>query len=80
MVSVNPFAEFRGECEAALKDALGRTYPKVSISQIMLEFPPGSEFGELSSSLCFQLAKQTREKPIEMAEKVIRSIDASQFA
>jgi arginyl-tRNA synthetase len=80
MVSVNPFEEFRGECEAALKDALGRLYPQIAIPQIRLEYPPDPEFGELSSSLCFELAKQTREKPIEMAEKVIRSIDASQFA
>ena len=80
MASVNPFAEFREECETALKDALGRLYPHISIPQIMLEAPPTPEFGELSSSLCFELAKQTGEKPIEMAEKVVRSIDTSQFA
>jgi len=80
MISVNPFAEFREECKTALKDALGRLYPQISIPKIILEYPPSPEFGELSSSLCFELAKQTGEKPIEMAEKVMQSIDASQFA
>jgi arginyl-tRNA synthetase len=80
MVSVNPFAEFRDECETALREALSRLYPQISIPQIMLESPPSPEFGELASSLCFELAKQIREKPIEMAEKVVQSIDASQFA
>jgi arginyl-tRNA synthetase len=80
MVSVNPFAEFREECETALKEALSRLYTHISIPQIMLESPPSPEFGELSSSLCFEIAKKTGEKPIEMAEKVVRSIDASRFA
>ena len=80
MISVNPFAEFREECKIALKDALGRLYPQISIPKITLEYPPSPEFGELSSSLCFELAKQTGEKPIDMAEKVMQSTDASQFA
>jgi len=80
MISVNPFAEFREECKIALKDALGRLYPQISIPKITLEYPPSPEFGELSSSLCFELAKQTGEKLIEMAEKVMQSIDASRFA
>lgn len=80
MVSVNPFAEFREECETALKEALSRLYPQISIPQIMLESPPSPEFGELSSSLCFELTKQTGERPIEIAEKVAQSIYASQFA
>ncbi len=80
MVSVNPFAEFRKECETALREALSRLYPQISLPQIMLEPPPSPDFGELASSLCFELAKQTWEKPIEMAEKIVRSIDVSKFA
>jgi len=80
MVSVNPFAEFREACEIALKDALGRLYPQIAIPTIILEHPPSPEFGELSSSLCFELAKQTKENPMKMAKKITQSIDASQFA
>ena len=79
MASVNPFAEFRGQCETALEEALDRLYPQISIPPITLESPPSPEFGELASSLCFELAKQVDEKPVEMAEKVVQSIDASRF-
>jgi arginyl-tRNA synthetase len=80
MVSVNPFAEFREECEIALRETLSKSYPQISIPQITLETPPSPEFGELSSSLCFELAKQVGDRPIEMAKKVVRFIKACQFA
>ncbi|UCE44003.1 MAG: arginine--tRNA ligase [Candidatus Bathyarchaeota archaeon] len=80
MVSVNPFAEFREECETILRDALDRLYPQISITQIMLESPPSLEFGELASSLCFELSKETETTPIEIAERVVECIDSSQFA
>jgi len=79
MGSVNPFAEFREECEAALKKALSESHPKSSVPQIALESPPNPEFGELASSLCFELAKQTEERPIEIAEEIVRSVEAAQF-
>ena len=79
MVSVNPFAGFRVGCETALKDVLNRLYPKFSIPSILLEIPPSPEFGELSSSLCFELAKQTAKKPLEIAERIVEAIDVSSF-
>jgi len=79
MVSVNPFAEFRGGCETALKDALKRLHPKISIPSLLLESPPSPEFGELSSSVCFELAKQTGKKPLEIAEQIVEGIDVSGF-
>jgi len=79
MVSINPFAEFRAGCETALKDALKRLHPQISIPSILLESPPSPEFGELSSSVCFELAKQTGKKPLEIAEKIVEAIDTSGF-
>jgi arginyl-tRNA synthetase len=79
MVSVNPFAEFRVGCETALKDALTRIYPRISIPSIFLESPPSPEFGELSSSICFELAKQTKNKPLEIAKQTVKAIDVSRF-
>jgi len=79
MVSVNPFAEFRAGCETALKDALKRLHPKISIPSLLLESPPSPEFGELSSSVCFELAKQTGKKPLEIAEQIVEDIDVSGF-
>ena len=79
MVSVNPFAEFRVGCEAALKDALNRLYPQFSVPPILLETPPSPKFGELASSVCFELAKQTEKKPRKIAEQIVQIIDVSGF-
>jgi arginyl-tRNA synthetase len=79
VISTNPFKEFRDACKKVLHDALSRLYPQISIPTILLEQPPNPEFGELASSMCFELAKQTSEKPREMAENIAKAIDASQF-
>ena len=74
MVSVNPFAEFRVACMEVLENALKRLFPEFAI-QIVFEAPPSPEFGELSSSVCFELAKQVKGKPFELAERVAKSVD-----
>ncbi|MCK5563192.1 arginine--tRNA ligase, partial [Candidatus Bathyarchaeota archaeon] len=79
MISANPFKEFRDACETALHDALTKLYPQISIPTISLEHPPNLEFGELASSMCFELAKQTSKEPREMAENIAKVIDTSQF-
>jgi len=79
MVSVNPFAEFRLGCETALKETLNRLYPQISMPFILLESPPSPEFGELASSVCFELAKQTEKKPRKIAEQIAQTIDVSRF-
>ncbi len=79
MVSVNPFAEFRGECETALRNVLNRLYPEISVPFIVLESPPSPEFGELSSSMCFELSKQTGRKAREIADQIAEIIDVSGF-
>jgi len=78
MVSLNPFAEFRESCQTALKNLLKRLFPEIFVS-IMLESPPSPEFGELSSSICFELAKQTGKKPIALAKQVAEAMDLSVF-
>jgi len=79
MVFVNPFAEFHAGCEAALKDALNRLYPQFSVPPILLATPPSPKFGELASSVCFELAKQTEKKPRKIAEQIVQIIDVSGF-
>ena len=79
MISVSPFREFRDECETVLRDALNKVYPQISFPPIMLESPPSPEFGELASLMCFELVKQTAEKPREMADKIAEVIDVSRF-
>ena len=79
MISANPFAEFRVGCETTLKDALNRLYPQIPTLSIILETPPSPKYGELASSVCFELAKQTEKKPRKIAEQIVQIIDVSRF-
>jgi arginyl-tRNA synthetase len=83
MTSVTPFAEFRAECETALKNVLERLFPKVlSLAKpvsLGLVSPPRPEFGELSSSTCFEIAKLTEKKPLAIAQQIVETMDLSSF-
>jgi arginyl-tRNA synthetase len=78
MVSVNPFVEFRAACEKILENALKRLFPEAAVP-FAFEVPPTSEFGELSSSVCFELAKQVKGKPLELAERVVEAADFTSY-
>jgi arginyl-tRNA synthetase len=79
MVSVNPFKEFHSKCETVLKDALEKLYPKFSLPHILLESPPNLRFGELATSVCFEIGKQTKKKPRKVAEEIVPTIDVYGF-
>lgn len=79
MVSVNPFKEFHAACETVLTDALNRLYPDFSLPSILLEIPPNLEFGELATSVCFELAKHAKKKPRTIAEEIVQAIDVKGF-
>jgi len=76
-ISKNPFGELRKECVKLLSKALEDAFPNFSISTISLDLPPSMQFGELSSSICFELAKKTHESPKVLAGKIADEIDAS---
>jgi arginyl-tRNA synthetase len=80
MVSENPFALFRLECENVLGDALKKIFPEIQIPRLTLEKPPSLEFGQLASSLCFEFAKQVGEKPLILAERLVKAMDESKFS
>jgi len=80
MVSENPFATFRIECQTVLENALKKAFPKLQIASLALEKPPNPEFGQLASSLCFELAKQLGKKPLALAERVVKAVDKSKFS
>ncbi|MEM1539428.1 MAG: hypothetical protein QXK33_03330, partial [Candidatus Bathyarchaeia archaeon] len=80
MVSENPFKEFRRECETILKNVLVKAFPEETFKQIVLERPPVLEFGQLASSICFELARKVGEKPLELAERLVKSVDRSKFS
>ena len=77
MVSENPFDVFRVECQTILEASLKKIFPKLKTMNLALEKPPNPEYGQLASSLCFELAKQFGEKPNVLAEKIAKTAGSS---
>jgi len=74
LIAENPFAVFRSECEKSLRKALKKQFPKTEIASVALEKPPNPDFGQLASSLCFELSKQVGQKPLAIAEKLASAV------
>ncbi len=80
MVSENPFADFRRECETVLDVALKKVVPEIKTVNLALEKPPNPVFGQLASSLCFELAKKLNQKPIVLSEHLVKAMGKSKFS
>ncbi len=79
MVSENPFDQFRKECQEALANALKTTLPEIKTPNIALNKTPNIEYGQLASSLCFELAKKLNQKPLDLAQHLVKAIDHSRY-
>ena len=80
MVSQNPFANFREECENKLGIALRKTLPEIKVETLPLSKTQNTDFGQLASSMCFELAKKLHQKPIAIAENLVSAICESSFS
>lgn len=79
MVCANPFAEFRRECEDVLAQAVKIVLPNCKVDTYSLGKPANPNFGQLASSICFELAKRLRQKPAELATQIANAVDTSRF-
>jgi arginyl-tRNA synthetase len=79
VVSENPFDQFRQECQIALASALEKALPETQKPTITLSKTPNIEYGQLASSLCFELAKKLGQKPFALANQLVGIIDKSEF-
>jgi len=70
---------FRQECQTALANALKKALPEIKTPSITLSKTPNIEYGQLASSLCFELAKKLNQKPLAVAEHLVDAIDKSRF-
>jgi arginyl-tRNA synthetase len=80
LISENPFAKFRGECETALAYALKKTFPEIKVDALSLSKPPNVDFGQLASSLCFELARKLKKEPIALAERLVSAMPETGFS
>ncbi len=80
MVSANPFGDFRKDCEEALKKSLVKLFPSAAIDSILLSVPPNPEFGELASTVAFELGKKTGKQPLKLAKQIGSSVKAQNLS
>jgi arginyl-tRNA synthetase len=80
MTLTNFLQEFREECIQALDFALKQVYPDWSGRVPRMAVPPTLEFGELSSSIAFDIAKESRLSPHEAAKNIVREIHVDKCA
>ena len=79
VVSENPFDQFRQECQASLTNAVNKVLPQTQQPTITLNKTPNIDYGQLASSLCFELAKKLGQKPLALANQLVGAIDKSEF-
>ncbi|MBT0158803.1 arginine--tRNA ligase [Candidatus Bathyarchaeota archaeon A05DMB-2] len=77
--SENPFALFRSECETALIHALQKVLPEIKVETLTFSKPPNIEFGQLASSLCFELGKKLNQKPGDLATHLVKAVGRQKF-
>jgi len=65
---LDPFGAFKQESEKIL-----RASAKDVVIESTMEEPPDTKFGQLSSSVSFELAKARRMKPMAMAEEIAKA-------
>ena len=69
---------FREQCSQALALSISRLY-HLDLPDPMLEEPPSLEFGELASSISFELAKTLKVRPPDIAKQIAGKIDPARF-
>jgi arginyl-tRNA synthetase len=79
MVSLNPFDEFRRECQTVIAEALKTAIPEAEVQTFPLSKPSNPNYGQLASSVCFELAKKLKRKPADLAAELVKAADESKF-
>jgi len=69
-ISVSPFMEFRRQCSEIIRRSLNKISPELGEYPITLELPSSPQFGELTSLVCFDVAKRLSKAPIELAKEI----------
>jgi len=67
--------EFREQCQKVLTDAFKSLDVPEDRLKTSLKPPSRKEFGELSSSICFDVARELKKEPKQIADTVLKKID-----
>ncbi|MEM0049375.1 MAG: arginine--tRNA ligase [Candidatus Bathyarchaeia archaeon] len=69
-VSQSPFTEFREQCKDLLLKTIEKVLPSQMVFRITLEKPPKTQYGELTSLICFEATKYLSRAPKDIAEEI----------
>lgn len=79
MVSSNPFGDFRRQCLEALTESVTKLHPSLSAGPFQLDIPPNPAFGQLASTLPFELGRQLQIKPEKLATQIVKGMQPHDF-
>ncbi len=70
----NPLAKLREECQRQVKTATEAAYLGATLPEFKFSQPPDPKMGELASAVSFQLARQLRQKPADIAANIAKLV------
>ncbi|MGD0177240.1 MAG: arginine--tRNA ligase [Candidatus Bathyarchaeia archaeon] len=70
----NILQQFRDECVSALRGALEKSFPDWATKVPRLSVPPSLEFGELTSSIAHEIAREKQLQPQQVAQTICASL------
>src|SRR6266568_3242857 len=77
----DPFGQFKAESENLLREAYSnlrkfdrKRFPELDLAPT-LEDPPNPDFGQLASSLSFELARVQKTKPMAIAQEIVDELN-----
>ena len=78
-MSALPGPDLRAHLSALFAEALQQVAPNAGEVHIALEKPKQAQHGDYASSIALQLAKRLRQKPREVAERLVQTLPASPY-
>jgi len=57
-----------------IRTVVKRLWPKITLPEIEIVEPPRIDFGDYSSALPLQIAKEIKKKPLEIAQKIVQRL------
>ena len=73
-LSQNPMGVVKHECKTLLEKSVRKLFPDYTLPKYLLTKPPTSKFGDLASSVCFELSKIVSENPNDLSVRIANEI------
>ncbi|HDI01190.1 MAG TPA: arginine--tRNA ligase [Candidatus Bathyarchaeota archaeon] len=75
-VVADPFGALRSECLGLLSEAIARLWSGIKLDGIKVSLPSKLEFGDLTTNVCFTLARELGKSPQELASALASEINS----